>query len=118
MQCRVCCHYRLATKQSYQELNAKYEHDPRYCIRCQGRNTGASAARNHGLLESAAEWIPFLDDDVARMNASFSSMLMQLSQTQAFRDLLDKLIFPKPCLFGVKQSILLVCRGLVLSKNR
>lgn len=27
-------------------------------------NKGCSAARNHGLKESAAEWVLFLDDDV------------------------------------------------------
>eukprot|EP00049_Salpingoeca_infusionum_P004154 m.75240 g.75240 ORF g.75240 m.75240 type:complete len:1008 (-) comp12441_c0_seq1:274-3297(-) len=41
-----------------------YGDDPRYRIRCQKENTGASMARNRGLVESAADWVLFLDDDV------------------------------------------------------
>lgn len=33
-------------------------------IRVNRRNLGASASRNRGLAESAAEWVHFLDDDV------------------------------------------------------
>lgn len=33
-------------------------------VRCNEENLGASATRNHGISESAAEYILFLDDDV------------------------------------------------------
>ncbi|RPD62101.1 NAD-dependent epimerase/dehydratase [Lentinus tigrinus ALCF2SS1-7] len=46
------------------ELLEKYGHRPDIRIRINPQNLGASASRNRGLQESAAEWVHFLDDDV------------------------------------------------------
>lgn len=46
------------------ELLQKYAHRPDVRIRINPQNLGASASRNGGMQESAAEWIHFLDDDV------------------------------------------------------
>jgi nucleoside-diphosphate-sugar epimerase/glycosyltransferase involved in cell wall biosynthesis len=46
------------------ELENKYGHRSDVRIRVNPRNLGASASRNRGLSESAAEWVLFLDDDV------------------------------------------------------
>lgn len=46
------------------ELKAKYEERLDVRIRVNKANLGASASRNRGLRESAAEWVLFLDDDV------------------------------------------------------
>ncbi|KIK36718.1 glycosyltransferase family 2 protein [Suillus luteus UH-Slu-Lm8-n1] len=46
------------------ELEAKYAHRPDIRIRVNESNLGASASRNRGMKESAADWILFLDDDV------------------------------------------------------
>ncbi|OJA10950.1 hypothetical protein AZE42_04647 [Rhizopogon vesiculosus] len=46
------------------KLEAKYAHRPDVRIRVNTTNLGASASRNRGMKESAAEWILFLDDDV------------------------------------------------------
>ena len=46
------------------ELQKKYAHRADVRIRINKQNLGASAARNIGMKESAAEWIIFLDDDV------------------------------------------------------
>ena len=45
-------------------LHKKYGADPFVRIRTNETNLGASAARNRGMKESAADWIHFLDDDV------------------------------------------------------
>lgn len=45
-------------------LLQKYEHRPDVRIRINTTNLGASASRNRGLEESAAEWVHFLDDDI------------------------------------------------------
>lgn len=50
--------------QPWQHLEKHYGSNWRYRLRCQDSNTGASAARNRGLRESAADWVLFLDDDV------------------------------------------------------
>ncbi|KAI0829281.1 NAD-dependent epimerase/dehydratase [Trametes gibbosa] len=46
------------------DLMQKYGHRVDIRIRVNARNVGASASRNRGLQESAAEWALFLDDDV------------------------------------------------------
>ncbi|KAI0050306.1 glycosyltransferase family 2 protein [Auriscalpium vulgare] len=46
------------------DLLHRYSHRPDVRIRVNARNLGASASRNRGLTESAAEWAIFLDDDV------------------------------------------------------
>lgn len=46
------------------ELLLTYGHRPDIRIRVNTQNLGASASRNRGLQESAAEWVHFLDDDV------------------------------------------------------
>ena len=46
------------------EFLQKYAHRPDIRIRINASNLGASAARNRGMRESAAEWVHFLDDDV------------------------------------------------------
>lgn len=46
------------------ELQKKYGHRWDVRIRVNKKNLGASASRNRGLLESASEWVLFLDDDV------------------------------------------------------
>ncbi|EIW62202.1 glycosyltransferase family 2 protein [Trametes versicolor FP-101664 SS1] len=46
------------------DLTQKYGSRPDVRIRVNAQNLGASASRNRGLLESAAEWVVFLDDDV------------------------------------------------------
>ena len=46
------------------ELMQKYGHRADVRIRVNHKNLGASASRNRGLQESAAEWVHFLDDDV------------------------------------------------------
>lgn len=46
------------------ELLEKYGRRPDVRIRINAKNLGASASRNRGLQESAAEWVHFLDDDV------------------------------------------------------
>jgi len=46
------------------KLEATYAHRPDVRIRINTSNLGASASRNRGLKESAADWILFLDDDV------------------------------------------------------
>lgn len=45
-------------------LQKKYGADPFVRIRVNEANLGASASRNRGMKESAADWIHFLDDDV------------------------------------------------------
>lgn len=45
-------------------LKKCYEHDPFIRIRVHDTNMGASAARNRGLSESAADYVLYLDDDV------------------------------------------------------
>ncbi|KAA1474436.1 glycosyltransferase family 2 protein [Dentipellis sp. KUC8613] len=45
-------------------LEQRYAHRPDVRIRINVQNLGASASRNRGLRESAAEWAFFLDDDV------------------------------------------------------
>jgi nucleoside-diphosphate-sugar epimerase/glycosyltransferase involved in cell wall biosynthesis len=47
------------------ELLCKYAHRPDIRIRINAQNLGASASRNRGMHESAAEWIHFLDDDIS-----------------------------------------------------
>lgn len=46
------------------QLEQKYGHRMDVRIRVNSKNLGASASRNRGLSESAAEWVLFLDDDV------------------------------------------------------
>lgn len=46
------------------DLTQKYGSRPDVRIRVNAQNLGASASRNRGLRESAAEWVVFLDDDV------------------------------------------------------
>ncbi|KAJ2973139.1 hypothetical protein NUW54_g12119 [Trametes sanguinea] len=46
------------------DLMRKYGHRMDVRIRVNSQNLGASASRNRGLQESAAEWVLFLDDDV------------------------------------------------------
>ncbi|KAF8961160.1 NAD-dependent epimerase/dehydratase [Flammula alnicola] len=46
------------------ELRNKYAHRADIRIRGNAKNLGASASRNRGMEESAAEWVHFLDDDV------------------------------------------------------
>ena len=46
------------------ELEKQYSHRSDVRIRVNAENLGASASRNRGLMESAAEWVHFLDDDV------------------------------------------------------
>ena len=46
------------------EFLQKYAHRPDIRVRINASNLGASAARNRGMRESAAEWVHFLDDDV------------------------------------------------------
>ncbi|KAI0643639.1 NAD-dependent epimerase/dehydratase [Trametes meyenii] len=50
------------------ELRQKYGERPDVRVRVNDHNMGASASRNRGLQESAAEWVIFLDDDVAPEN--------------------------------------------------
>jgi GT2 family glycosyltransferase len=45
-------------------LESRYGHRPDVRIRVNKNNLGASASRNRGIEESAAEWVHFLDDDV------------------------------------------------------
>jgi nucleoside-diphosphate-sugar epimerase/glycosyltransferase involved in cell wall biosynthesis len=45
-------------------LQHKYGHRVDVRIRVNLRNAGASASRNRGMRESAADWVYFLDDDV------------------------------------------------------
>jgi nucleoside-diphosphate-sugar epimerase/glycosyltransferase involved in cell wall biosynthesis len=45
-------------------LQKKYGADPFVRIRVNKTNLGASASRNRGMKESAADWIHFLDDDI------------------------------------------------------
>jgi nucleoside-diphosphate-sugar epimerase/glycosyltransferase involved in cell wall biosynthesis len=47
------------------ELLRKYAHRPDVRIRVNPENLGASASRNRGMQESAAEWVHFLDDDIS-----------------------------------------------------
>ncbi|KII96014.1 glycosyltransferase family 2 protein [Plicaturopsis crispa FD-325 SS-3] len=42
----------------------KYDRSPNVRIRVNEHNVGASASRNRGLEESAADWVHFLDDDI------------------------------------------------------
>lgn len=46
------------------ELETKFASRPDVRIRTNDKNLGASASRNRGMKESAAEWIVFLDDDI------------------------------------------------------
>lgn len=46
------------------ELTQKFDFRPDVRIRVNSITQGASASRNRGIQESAAEWIHFLDDDV------------------------------------------------------
>ncbi|KAH0833002.1 glycosyltransferase family 2 protein [Lanmaoa asiatica] len=46
------------------ELETTFASRPDVRIRTNDKNLGASASRNRGMRESAAEWILFLDDDV------------------------------------------------------
>ena len=49
---------------SIDPLQQKYGADPFVRIRVNKTNLGASASRNRGMKESAADWIHFLDDDI------------------------------------------------------
>lgn len=46
------------------ELETRFASRPDVRVRTNEKNLGASASRNRGMAESAAEWIIFLDDDV------------------------------------------------------
>ncbi|MEI6343602.1 MAG: glycosyltransferase [Verrucomicrobiota bacterium] len=48
----------------FRELEERHANNPMVRLRLQPSNLGASAARNRGLDESAADWVLFLDDDV------------------------------------------------------
>ena len=50
------------------ELQREYGMRADVRIRVNAENSGASASRNRGMEESAAEWIFFLDDDVTPQN--------------------------------------------------
>ena len=50
------------------ELQREYGMRADVRIRVNAENSGASASRNRGMEESAAEWILFLDDDVTPQN--------------------------------------------------
>jgi hypothetical protein len=50
------------------ELQREYGMRADVRIRVNAKNSGASASRNRGMEESAAEWILFLDDDVTPQN--------------------------------------------------
>ncbi|TDL23559.1 glycosyltransferase family 2 protein [Rickenella mellea] len=50
--------------QQTKELLRIHGHRPDVRIRVNKQNVGASASRNRGMDESAAEWIHFLDDDI------------------------------------------------------
>ncbi|KZV68800.1 glycosyltransferase family 2 protein [Peniophora sp. CONT] len=52
------------TSASTAELERRFAARPDVRIRTNKSNEGASASRNRGLRESAAEWVFFLDDDV------------------------------------------------------
>lgn len=51
-----------------QTLYSHHSHHPHVRIRVNQTNLGASASRNKGLEESAAEWAHFLDDIVPDVN--------------------------------------------------
>lgn len=53
---------------STRELQREYGMRADVRIRVNAENSGASASRNRGMEESAAEWILFLDDDVSPQN--------------------------------------------------
>ncbi|KAF8590760.1 glycosyltransferase family 2 protein [Ramaria rubella] len=52
------------TSPTIAELEREYGARPDIRIRVNSSNLGASASRNRGMTESAAEWAYFLDDDV------------------------------------------------------
>lgn len=52
----------LLTKQTSHKSDGRLGNNVR--VRCHTTNLGASAARNYGIRESAAEFVLFLDDDV------------------------------------------------------
>lgn len=52
------------TSPNISQLLARYGARPDVRIRVNSTNLGASASRNRGLQESAAEWVHFLDDDI------------------------------------------------------
>jgi glycosyltransferase involved in cell wall biosynthesis len=57
-----------------------------YCCTCAQVNLRAAAARNRGLLESAADWVVFLDDDVMPQQdllEQYSAAIMQHSSSDA-----------------------------------
>ncbi|KAI0761748.1 nucleotide-diphospho-sugar transferase [Irpex lacteus] len=76
------------------ELQKKYGHRWDVRIRVNKKNLGASASRNRGLLESAAEWVLFLDDDVVPDDDILSQLVNYIQSNPDAAGLVGNSKFP------------------------
>ncbi|KAI0699816.1 glycosyltransferase family 2 protein [Cytidiella melzeri] len=76
------------------ELETMYGHHWNVRIRANKTNQGASASRNRGLSESAAEWILFLDDDVVPAHDILRELEKSIRQHPTAAGFVGSALFP------------------------
>ncbi|KAF8622022.1 hypothetical protein AX15_007312 [Amanita polypyramis BW_CC] len=77
------------------ELESKYGRRPDIRIRRNAYNIGASGSRNRGIDESAADWIIFLDDDIAPRSDLFIEAEKAIRENPTAAGFVGNSLFPK-----------------------